>query len=460
MSEALSTAKIAPVPALKSLRAKGLIATLTLLGYLLAATVYVSLERVKIYDSMQSLQQLSRHEKALALAEAAVSDAVVDVSQISNAAQPEPAVPAEIDLYMESCDKVFAALEEFDPGYTLLQRAVKRSYASLREAPVRANWIDLRVALGRASDELEIRRRNLAEQRDSMTLSYQRQYDAVTVKSLLLSLLGIAVFGAGVAWFFARLTSDIRKLESHARQIVRGRRGVTLPAGREDELGRLMQAVNQMSVDLDEREKQIELDGQRRSHLDKMLTVGALAAGVAHEVNNPLAVIAGAAQALSGPDEGIARQRVVDAAQLILAQTQRASQAARNLAELAAPQSTELDSVDANATLQRVLQMLRYDKRYRHIEFQSAPAGDVPAMRAPAATAQQVLIQMMSLGCDAMAALPRGQARMRVATRRAGDSVDVEMEFPVSLDFALPDVQRVLLLSRALIEPQGGRLAI
>ncbi|MDH5538256.1 MAG: hypothetical protein OEY03_02520, partial [Rhizobacter sp.] len=42
----------------------------------------------------------------------------------------------------------------------------------------------------------------------------------------------------------------------------------------------------------------------------------------------------------------------------------------------------------------------------------------------------------------------------------AGDSVDVEMEFPVSLDFALPDVQRVLLLSRALIEPQGGRLAI
>ena len=44
----------------------------------------------------------------------------------------------------------------------------------------------------------------------------------------VLSLLGIVVFGAIVAWFFTRLTGDIRRLEAHAHRIVHGGRGVDL----------------------------------------------------------------------------------------------------------------------------------------------------------------------------------------------------------------------------------------
>ena len=450
-----------PLPARKSLRAKGFIATLALIAYLLGSVVYVTFERAKIYESIQALQQLSRHEKALALTEAAISGAVVDVSETSNAATPEPQVPAGITLYMETCARLFAALDEFDPAYALLQRAITRSYDSLVAAPVRANWIDLRESLGRASDELEIRRHTLVERRDDLTQAYQRQYDAVTVESLLLSLLGIAIFGALVAWFFARLTGDIRKLESHARQIVHGSRGVALPVAREDELGRLMHAVNRMSADLDEREKRIELDGQRRSHQDKMMAVGALAAGLAHEVNNPLAVIAGAAQELSLEEGNVPAQRIAEAAQQILAQTRRASQAARNLAELAAPQPTEFDWIDLNAMLRRALQLMTYDKRYRNIGFESELAADVPAVRVPGSAVQQVLMQMLSLGCDAMAARqPRSTAPARVRTRSAGGSVEVQLEFPVSLDLTRSDVQRALLLSHAMLEPTRGQLAI
>jgi signal transduction histidine kinase len=448
-----------PLPLRKSLRGKGLLATLALLAYVLVAGLYVSAERGKILDSVVALERLAQHEKAVALAEAAVNGARVDVNVASNAALAEPALPSEVALYMESCAKLFKALDEFDPAYALLQRAMQRSYQALQASPQRANWIELREALGRAGDELEIRRRRLAEERDALTLGYQRQYDAVTVESLLLAVVGLAMFGSLAAWFFSRLAGDIRRLEVHARQIVQGTRGVALPVRRDDELGHLMRAVNRMATDLDEREKQIELDNQRRAHQDKMLSVGALAAGMAHEVNNPLAVIAGSAEALKSAALQRHDAAAAEDAERILAQAHRAGQAAQRLADAAAPQPARRDWIDLLTLVRRVLQWMGYDRRYRGLVFEVQAPSDLPAVYGSAEAVQRVLVQMLTLACDALAAQGQSRASPCIALSHTEATVELRLSFPAPLDFTQEKVQRGVLLGRAALAPLGAQLA-
>jgi signal transduction histidine kinase len=234
-----------------------------------------------------------------------------------------------------------------------------------------------------------------------------------------------------------------------------------LEVRREDELGRLMHAVNRMADDLDEREQRLALEGQQRSHQDKMMAVGALAAGVAHEVNNPLAVIAGSAQALRDEAAHAAPATVAAQAEQILAQAQRAAQAARQLADVAAPQPADVEWFDLAALVRQVLRWTAYDKRWRGHTFDLRAAPNLSAVRGSAAVVQQVLMQLVPLACESTATAAGMAPRVAIEVSIAdAATVRLSLVFQGNPDFARDDAQRTLSLVRAALAPAGARLAV
>ncbi|MBE9474597.1 MAG: PAS domain-containing protein, partial [Chloroflexi bacterium] len=110
---------------------------------------------------------------------------------------------------------------------------------------------------------------------------------------------------------------------------------------------------------------------------EKLAAVGQLAAGVAHEINNPLTTIVANAQLLerSLPAQDTDQLEMVG---LIIQASDRASQAVRDLLDFARRERYELAPTDINETIQRTLALIGHELGSRSISLQFDPAMDLP----------------------------------------------------------------------------------
>ena len=103
--------------------------------------------------------------------------------------------------------------------------------------------------------------------------------------------------------------------------------------------------------------------------------------------------------------------------------------------------------------------MMGFDRRYRRFVFDLQTDPALPAVRCSGSAIQQVLFRILSLVCDTLVARPDAPAQVRLVTLPERDGVSVQWFFAPVLDFSRGEVQRSLLLCRAVVEPLRGRLA-
>jgi signal transduction histidine kinase len=162
-----------------------------------------------------------------------------------------------------------------------------------------------------------------------------------------------------------------------------------------------------------------------------MAAVGALAAAVAHEVNNPINAISGIAQHTleaiqSGrvPDSETLRDR----AQMTIGQTERIGGIMRQLADLSAPRSQEPELLNLNDLAQATCSLIRYDRRFRGIDLVLDLDRGIPAVRAVSDHLTQVLMNLLINASDAMEGVADRKPEVRVSTQE----VDGELVLSVS----------------------------
>jgi two-component system NtrC family sensor kinase len=155
---------------------------------------------------------------------------------------------------------------------------------------------------------------------------------------------------------------------------------------------------------------------------EKLSSIGLLAAGVAHEVNTPLAVISSYTQMLTKQLRGRGEEgdRLAPLLDKITKQTFRASEIVNGLLNFSRTGGSEFRSTDLNHVVQETLGLLEHQFKIGNIELLTEFEEELPEIQGNSGKLQQVFLNLLLNAKDAM---PSG-GRLRVATR-AGDSVTV-----------------------------------
>ncbi len=178
----------------------------------------------------------------------------------------------------------------------------------------------------------------------------------------------------------------------------------------------------QLVRDLKERNEELGRAAEELVRTEKLALLGRMAAQVAHQIRNPLSVIAGHAQLLLDSPECPAVAS--DAFTRILAQVRAADQVVRGLLELATPVVLEVAPMDLRSCMEAAAARLEGRARSQGVELRLALGPGLPEVWADARRLENCL---MEIGSNALDAMPEG-GRLAMVALSFGTRVELRVE--------------------------------
>jgi signal transduction histidine kinase len=235
---------------------------------------------------------------------------------------------------------------------------------------------------------------------------------------LVVVLFVLITTAVGVALSSLYLRRPLGRIVSTMQAVRAGELRSTLTVEREDEVGAVAREFNAMVETLLEAREQLVTEAEARVRLerglrqvDKMVTIGQLAAGLAHEIGSPLQVVNGRARALAtrAHDPEATRRN----AEILAEQSERISRIVEHLLHFGRRSSPTLTSFDLTAALRRVTDFVAHEGARRQVSL-TLEADDGPiTVEADRDQMQQVALNLLT---NALAATPPGGTiRVRVS---------------------------------------------
>ncbi|HEY6830186.1 MAG TPA: ATP-binding protein [Gemmatimonadaceae bacterium] len=211
------------------------------------------------------------------------------------------------------------------------------------------------------------------------------------------------------------------------------------------------------------------------AHVARVMTLGELAASIAHEINQPLtAIVANASVSLNllsrpAPQVTMARQILTE----IMADGHRAGDVIKRLRQLATKSEPHRTRLDLNSVIREVVALVDSEIQRHNAAIRVVLAPELPPVYCDRVQLQQVLINLVMNGLEAMdlvndrrrqltvRSMPRDGRTVRVSVQDAGSGIDAhsaEQLFDAFFTTKPAGMGMGLSISRAIIEEHGGRL--
>jgi len=177
---------------------------------------------------------------------------------------------------------------------------------------------------------------------------------------------------------------------------------------------------------VDEKTRQLKGAQEEMLRVERMASIGKLAAVVAHEINNPLAGILTYAKLLKKrlSRGGDGNQENIAMLDLVESESRRCGEIVKNMMTFARPTSMNREPADLNAIIDRCLRLVQHQLKLKNIELHQELAQDLPRVRCDPGQIEQVILALVMNAIDAM---PNG-GNLTLGSRILADSPDVQVE--------------------------------
>jgi signal transduction histidine kinase len=228
--------------------------------------------------------------------------------------------------------------------------------------------------------------------------------------------------------FLKAISRDLKTLENQTAAVVkRERLPADLPNGglpqRGDEVGKLAEALGRMSVELEERERQSEIEREKYIHQEKTAAIATLAAGIVHEIGNPVTAIAELVRDMRDNDASGALdyEEMRTSCDAVLQNLERIVAIVRDVSDFSSSPSRERELLDLNQLIRTTYRLMRYDKRLLKVGCALELDRELPPLEGNEEQLIQLIMSMLVNAADAVEGITSRVPVITISTHAESD---------------------------------------
>jgi PAS domain S-box-containing protein len=225
-----------------------------------------------------------------------------------------------------------------------------------------------------------------------------------------------------------------------------------------------------------EAERQAQEHQAQFQHVSRLSTVGEMASGLAHELNQPLSAIMSYANASlrTIKDENADVGKISENLEMVALQSKRAGEIIRRIRDFVRKQKPNREKVDTNKLVKEVVSFVQADIRSNKVELKLSLARKISKVNADSIQIEQVLLNLIRNAIEAMAESKTDQRKLTIRTSPtkskciefavsdSGHGLDDEILAQVFEPFFTTKAEGLgigLSISRSIVEAHGGTLS-